>query len=205
MQTPFSAWVSLTLTLRGGWTWGLSRWCCRWGRFFCGLLKSCALAVFFALALPFAPIYAVLRVKRLRTWLIPLLLGFVFFGLFALANPVISLAFSAAWRAFLRLCAYVPSFEAILRLLFWVSVGALLWTLLRQRTRETVPPALACERFAPTGLDRLLTPEVICNALIVFNALFAVQTGLDLWYLAREYHPELDPAQSGASGGTLVR
>ncbi len=178
-----SAWVSLTLTLREGWTWSLARWCSRWGQFLFGLLKSYALAAGFVLALPLAPAYAILRVKRLRAWLIPLGLGLVFVGLFALANPVISLAFSTVWNAFLRLCAYVPSFASVLRLLFWLTVGALLWTLLRHRTRESVVPPVAAAGRLPPVCGRLLTPEVIRNALIVFNTLFAVQTGLDLWYL----------------------
>lgn len=51
-----SAWVSLTLTLREGWTWSLARWCSRWGQFLIGLLKSYALTAGFVLALPFVPI-----------------------------------------------------------------------------------------------------------------------------------------------------
>ena len=178
-----SAWVSLTLTLREGWTWSLSRWCSRWGGFLFGLLKSYALAAGFMLALPFAPVYALLHVKRLRSWFIPIGLGLVFLGLFAFANPVISLALSTVWRSFLRLCDYVPTFDSVLRFLFWLTVGALLWTLLRHTSREgegsvagPVPPPLpAC--------GRVLTPEVIRNALVVFNALFAFQTTSDLWYL----------------------
>lgn len=178
-----SAWVSLTLTLREGWTWSLSRWCSRWGRFLFGLLKSYALAAGFMLALPFAPVYALLHVKRLRSWLIPLGLGLVFLGLFAFANPVISLALSTVWKSFLRLCDYVPTFDSVLRFLFWLTVGALLWTLLRHRTRESeVPPVLPTGNLLPV-CNGLLAPEVVRNALIVFNTLFAIQTGLDLWYL----------------------
>jgi hypothetical protein len=177
------AWVSLTLTLREGWSWSLLRWCSRWCQFVCGLIKSYALAAFFTLSAPFLPVYALVRVKRVRTWRLPLLLGLVFLGLFALANPVISLAFSTAWEAVLRLCAYLPSFAALQRLFFWLAVGALLWTLLRHRTRGDDVPPLSSSRVSPPLCGRLLTPEVIRNALIVFNALFAVQTGLDLWYL----------------------
>jgi hypothetical protein len=175
--------IALTLTLREGWTWSLARWLLRGRQFVFGLLKSYVLAAIFALALPVAPVYALLRVKGLRAWLIPLALGLLFLGLFALANPVIALAVSAVWKAFLRLCAYAPSLASFLRLLLWVSVGALLWTLLRHRTREDGSPAAQPAPCFPAGLDLLLSPEVIRNALIVFNALFAVQTALDLWYL----------------------
>lgn len=121
--------------------------------------------------------------KRLRAWLIPVLLGLVFLALFSLANPVISLTLSTVWKAFLCLCDHVPTFASVLRFLFWLTVGALLWTLLRHRTREVDKPSVALSWCFPTALDSLLTPEVIRNALIVFNTLFALQTGLDLWYL----------------------
>jgi len=177
------AWVSLTLTLREGWTWSLPRWCSRWGQFLFGLLKSYALAAGFMLALPFAPVYALLRVKGLRAWLIPLMLGVVFLGLFALANPVISLALSTVWKSFQRLCDHVPTFASVLRFLFWLTVGALLWTLLRHRTRESDAPPVAPAGNLPSVCNGLLAPEVVRNALIVFNTLFALQTGLDIWYL----------------------
>ena len=87
--------VALALTLREGWTWSLTRWCSRCLQFLFEMIKSYVLALGFALALPFAPVYAVFRVKHLRAWLIPLLLGCVFLGIFALANPVISLGLSS--------------------------------------------------------------------------------------------------------------
>ena len=176
-------WVAFTLTLRGGWTWGLSVWIGRGFLFVWGLVKSYALAAGFLTVLPLVPVLALLRIRRLRAWLIPLLLGLVFLGLFALANPVISLALSSVRETLEWLCERMPSFVSVPRLFFWLTVGSLLWTLLRHRTRESEDTAGPASCMCLPGCERLLTKEVIRNALIVFNALFALQTSLDLWYL----------------------
>lgn len=176
-------WIAFTLTLRGGWTWGLTCWIGRGILFFCGFVKSYALAACFLMLLPFSPILALLRIRRLRAWLIPLLLGLVFLGLFALANPVIAFALTSVREALARLCAHMPSFVSVPRLFFWLTAGAWLWTLLRHRTRESddTPESAACA--CVPRCEGLLTKEVIRNALVVFNALFALQTASDLWYL----------------------
>ena len=176
-------WVAFTLTLRCGWTWGLSVWLGRGFLFVWGLVKSYALAAGLLTVLPLLPVLALLRIKRLRAWLIPLLLGLVFLGLFALANPVISLALTSVREAVEWLCGRMPSFVSVPRLFFWLTVGAWLWTLLRHRAREGEDAAEQVSRMWLPGCERLLTEEVIRNALIVFNALFALQTSLDLWCL----------------------
>lgn len=171
------------LTLRGGWSWSLPFWCSRGCRLLLSMFKSFVLAPCFALVLPLVCTCSLLRLNRLRAWLIPLGLGAVFLGLFASANPVISLALSSVWRGFLRLCVWLPSLPSALRLLFWSGVGALLWTLLRHQPAACANPA--CEPLPPSlpVCSRVLTPESIRRALAVFNALFAVQTASDLWFL----------------------
>ncbi len=171
------------LTLRGGWSWSLSCWCARARQLLLGLLRSAALAPCCALMLPLVGACAALRVNRLKAWLIPLGLGVVFLGLFSFANPVLSLALSSAWKGFLRLCVWLPSLPSPPRLLFWSAVGGLLWTLLRHQ------PGV-CEESAPGPVallfpicDRVLTPDVIRRALALFNAIFALQTASDLWFL----------------------
>lgn len=176
----FFLWV---LTLRGGWSWSLSCWASRGGMLLLGLFKSLVLAPCFALVLPLVGACSLLRVNRLRAWLIPLGLGAVFLGLFASANPVLSLALSRAWEGFLRLCVWLPSLPSAPRLLFWSGVGALLWTLLRHQPRACEVPALGPVPPPLPVYDRALTPEVIRRALAVFNALFALQTASDLWFL----------------------
>jgi len=178
-------WVAFTLTLRGGWSWSLICWMGRGLLFGREMVKSYALAAGCLAVLPFVPALALLKVKRLRAWMLPLLFGLVFLGLFALANPVIALGLSSVSKALAWLCERLPSFLSVPRVLFWLTVGALLWTLLRCRIHSgvAVPPPVPSVRTAPSVCDHFLTPEVIRNALIVFNALFAVQTASDLWYL----------------------
>ena len=179
----FSVWVSLTLTLREGWSWSLKIWFTRWYQFVSGYLWSLLIATISVLVLPLVPVYAVLRVQRFRAWRFPFLLGFVFLGLFAIANPVISLVFSTLYRTLMRICAHVPSFAEFLRFLFWLAVGALLWTLQRHRTEQGDRPSDEATTVLPTAWNELVTPEVARNALVLFNILFAAQTLLDLWCL----------------------
>ncbi|MDR2849656.1 MAG: DUF4173 domain-containing protein, partial [Verrucomicrobiota bacterium] len=179
-----AALLMLTLTLRGGWSWRLTLWGTR-GLWFTGeLIISSALAVAGVLVLPFVPVYAAFHVKRARVWLVPLVLGVVFLALFALANPVISLALSSLWGRFVRVLRYLPSVEAVTRLLLWLLTGALLWTFLRHRPRSAEEAPLPPPLPESAGVAaRLLDTEVVRNALIVFNVLFVLQSGLDAWYL----------------------
>lgn len=177
------AWVTLTLTLREGWSWSLMLWCSRWYQFFSGMMWSLLMAAISVLVLPFVPVYAVLRVQQFRAWRFPFLLGFVFLGLFALANPVIALVFSTLYRTVMRILVHVPSIAGILRFLFWLAVGALLWTLQRHRTEPSDIPLDEVTMVLPTAWNKLVTPEVARNALVLFNVLFAAQTLLDLWCL----------------------
>ncbi|HNX36432.1 MAG TPA: DUF4173 domain-containing protein [Kiritimatiellia bacterium] len=178
-----AAWVAFTLTLRGGWSWSLTCWLGRGALFFWGLVKAYFSAAGVLTLLPLAPLLALLKVRRLRAWLIPLMLGLVFLGLFALANPVLSRALKSVGEGFEWLCDQLPALVSLPRIFLWLTFGAWLWTLLRHTSRGgegsaagPVPPPLpAC--------GRVLTPEVIRNALVVFNALFAFQTMSDLWYL----------------------
>lgn len=179
------SWAALILAVRGGWTWSAARWCVRVWRFACDTLTAYAKVGLVAIVLPFAPFTLLFQSKRARPWLIPLALGLLFLGLFALANPVICLGLTAAWRAFLRFLGYAGGHLSFLRALFWVSLSSLLWTLLRHRPCETGLAATAATPHRdPTALvRRFLAPEVIRNALVVFNALFALQTILDFCYL----------------------
>lgn len=120
------------------------------------------------------------RAKALWRWnaVLPLLAlpvggGAVFLTLFAAANPVIAKGLSS-----LRL----PAFGSDLgwRILFWLAAVTLAWTVLRPRRRRVLP--------AGKGKARVAWPEVpvasIVLSLVVFNALFALQNGLDaviLW------------------------
>jgi hypothetical protein len=113
----------------------------------------------------------------LRVWILPLVLATVFLILFAMANPVIdqllrSINLLAFWR-----------FLNFWRLTFWLLVAICVWALLRprlllirKRIGDALPPAPASENI-------LLSHASILRSLIIFNAMFGVQTLLDVFYL----------------------
>ena len=118
------------------------------------------------------------RLKRLRRpgllalipmLLLPLVGGLLFLGLFAAANPLIADALSG--------------FEFSLdlpRLIFWGFVFTVVWAVLRPRfLRRPLPtPGVRGEKLLPG-----VTLASVVLSLVVFNALFAVQNGLDLAFL----------------------
>lgn len=149
---------------------------------------------------------------KLLVWVIPIVLGSVFLGLFSLANPVIS-----NWFEGLRtwLGEQFESF-AVDRIFLWCVVLLGTWCLLRLRllklanpvnvvtaaqntgnlgasaTPPTTPPTSLATKPASLSsspdismgrLDKVLSPAVVLRCLIVFNMVFALQTALDVRYL----------------------
>ena len=103
---------------------------------------------------------------------LPVVGGGVFLALFAAANPVIATALSA-----LRFPAF--SADLFFRSIFWLLVLTLAWSLLRPRRRRALPVG----KTASPAVAEVSVASVTLS-LIVFNALFAVQNGLDaviLW------------------------
>ena len=103
-------------------------------------------------------------------WMLPLGLSAVFIGLFAVANPVI-----VQWFTHLPM----PS---AMRIVLWVIMALGAWGLLRARARSASPER-APEAAAPAGFERFAGWDWITRSLILFNAIFAVQTSLDVLYL----------------------
>jgi hypothetical protein len=104
---------------------------------------------------------------------LPVVGGAIFLALFAAANPVIASALS-------RL--QLPAFSADLfwRMLFWLAVLTLVWGVLRPRRRR----ALAVGKARPVAALAGVSVASVTLSLLVFNALFALQNGLDaviLW------------------------
>jgi hypothetical protein len=108
--------------------------------------------------------------SRFSVLLLPLAGGLVFFALFAAANPLIAVLLEA-----IRL----PRLD-LARSIFWLLAGIAVWGVLRPRgLRRTIAP--------PDGRGDLkvfgVTPTSLFLSLVVFNALFASQNGLDLAFL----------------------
>lgn len=110
--------------------------------------------------------------RTLQDWCMPLGLGACFSLLLVLSNPVL-LAQAG------RLLAIDLAPGSIAQQVgFWLAMAAAIW------------PLLAIPRRNPAGLPVRITPAQlginatsVSHALILFNALFAVQTALDLTYL----------------------
>ena len=121
-----------------------------------------------------------LRMGSLIAWIVPLCVFVVFLGLFSSANPLIEHQLMQIDLRFLFNHADPQ------RTMFWVLILSAIWPLIHHRIRrkpvgESGPStAIAIE---PSDLDHLFGVRAMSRSLILFNALFALQTGLDLVYL----------------------
>jgi len=102
------------------------------------------------------------------TLALPVIGGLLFVGLFAFANPVISQAFERA------------SVPGPLRIIFWGLVLLAVWPALRPwaGTTRNLPGGSADAAPLPT-----IPLASVLIALATFNAIFAVQNGLDIAFL----------------------
>jgi hypothetical protein len=113
--------------------------------------------------------------RTLLGWLIPLLFLVIFLWLFVIANPVFDLAAS-------HLSLGQVSFPEPLRLAAWLVLAAAIWALLRPRLLRWAGKARATEPVARAeGL--LFGRSAILRSLVIFNAIFALQTLMDVTYL----------------------
>lgn len=124
-----------------------------------------------------------LGVRRadLRGWLLPLGCGVVFLVLFGAANPLIGkwLEAFAPWQ-WLR---YVDFGRVVLWLLLLMTAWPIILPRVRNRWRFFAT-GFEVGGFRETGLvAALFTPASILRSLVLFNLLFAVQTGMDIAYL----------------------
>ncbi len=125
-----------------------------------------------------------IRLAAIAVWVMPLTLGVVFLALFGAANPIIE-----HWLSLIDLYALLEKIE-IARLIFWLVVLAGVWAFLRprlprfvSRLRRILPTARVARPARTSAEDVLFGKAAILRALIVFNALFAVQSALDATYL----------------------
>jgi hypothetical protein len=115
-------------------------------------------------------------VRGLLVWVVPLLLALVFLGLFVLANPLIEAALDA-----ISLRSVTDLLDPV-RIIFWIIVAAFVWPLLAPQLLQWQPAEMQGPHL-PKAESIIFGASAILRALLVFNALFAVQTVLDLAYL----------------------
>ncbi len=172
--------ISVALVARQGWTGNALVWAGRWASFL--LIGWCTL-FWDALAAPSAQAGKASRAtpvrRALANWLLPVLLTLAFLGLFSIANPVISKWVSDAWGG---LGDFLDDLVSGGRILIWLLVAVWAWALLRHRSAlaDSLAGSLSAPQGAPAGL---LSPGIVTRCLVLFNALFAVQTALDVTYL----------------------
>lgn len=126
-----------------------------------------------------------LTLKSFTVWVVPLFLSLVFLLLFASANPVIE-----TWLSVMDPRAAASRLSAV-RLLFWgvtlcvvwpfVYLKWVCWSLSGVWVYETEPAA--AEPVSEQAPSELFGAAAILRSLLLFNLLFAVQTGLDVVYL----------------------
>lgn len=107
------------------------------------------------------------------TLLLPVAGSTIFLTLFSAANPLIGEAFDR-----IDLWLVLGGFS-LTRLVFWLAMAMLVWSLLRPRAVRLWP---ARERDGDFALPGVSLASVTLS-LLAFNALFAVQNGLDLAFL----------------------
>ena len=112
-------------------------------------------------------------------WIVPLSIFAVFLSLLSSANPLIEHRLMQ-----IDLRVLLDYFE-LSRTIFWVLIACAIWPLIHRRikprpVRQAEPGVAAA---APAAPDHLLGVQAMSRSLILFNALFALQSGLDLVYL----------------------
>jgi hypothetical protein len=112
----------------------------------------------------------------LVAWIVPLGLGAVFVLLFSAANPLIETLLANVQPQFL-----FSLFDPI-RITFWLLVATGSWALLRPRLLRRGHRKAASGVVTPND-SPWLGSTAIFRSLVVFNALFAIQTLLDIVYL----------------------
>jgi hypothetical protein len=113
----------------------------------------------------------------LRSWVVPLLFASVFLLLFAMANPLIE--------------AILRSFDPIAllrrldfwRISFWIIACIFIWPMLSPRLMHRTRHRFVVAQEPVQHTSAFLDASMLLRCLVVFNALFAVQTLMDMAYL----------------------
>jgi hypothetical protein len=116
----------------------------------------------------------------LVAWIVPLVIFAIFLALLSSANPLIE---QQLMRIDLRtLFDFLVSWRAA----FWISVVCAIWPLMHRRVKPKADkPSSQTDNDTsePSDTDYLFGVAAMSRSLILFNALFALQSALDLTYL----------------------
>lgn len=123
----------------------------------------------------------------LAAWVLPIGLGAVFVLLFGIANPVVE-----RWLDMIELWRLLDLLS-VPRIAFWLLVLVTVWGFLRPRISWFQRPRPKVDLIGPVWPvparsahplgETVFGEAAILRALVIFNALFAVETVLDLAYL----------------------
>ena len=118
-----------------------------------------------------------LAARVVMQWLMPVGLGLLFAALLLAANPI-------ATRWFEKILDYNPSLPDGGRMGFWLCLIPLIWTFLSlPRLQERLRGHLPRPKHMGPARQGLINPASVTRALVLFNAVFAVQTVMDVIYL----------------------
>ena len=128
------------------------------------------------------------RFVRLATtiawWFFPLLLGLIFFLLFAWANPIVESLLRTGVDKLVTVFDWLPKYLGPGRIFLWLMVGVISYGLMRYRRATRAGYATAIPpRQRPLREMWFNGPQMIVRCLVVFNAVFALETVLDIVYL----------------------
>jgi hypothetical protein len=116
----------------------------------------------------------------LVAWIVPLVIFAIFLALLSSANPLIE---QQLMRIDLRtLLDFLLSWRAA----FWIGVICAIWPLMHRRVKpkaDTPSSRTDNDTSEPSDSDYLFGVAAMSRSLILFNALFALQSALDLAYL----------------------
>jgi hypothetical protein len=114
----------------------------------------------------------------LVAWIVPLGVFAIFLALFSSANPLIEHRLLQIDLSALFLFLFSQ------RMMFWLLVLCTIWPLIHRRFKpRPVLPQPTVTEAEPDYPDFLLGDRAMLRSLVLFNALFALQTVLDLIYL----------------------
>jgi Domain of unknown function (DUF4173) len=115
----------------------------------------------------------------LQGWFLPVVLSCVFIILFSNANPIVTKWFSG-FNYFRVLKSLSP-----MRVIFWIFMASVIFSIIRPKLKMLKKkPMKAQEKYkSVTFTQWAFTKESVLRSLIIFNALFACQTAMDMNYL----------------------